>query len=144
ARGPLPTPARYTVAMPPSPWAASSVRSPRIRGGTSRSSAPMTMGRTLPCRARLRVDFAGFMPDSPKARTAPGLHYYDRNPTTAKLATASLRLAGYHVYNGTARRDAVALCKMHRGGDDNSIVALLLAASADPNVSAPVLRELVR
>lgn len=84
------------------------------------------------------------MPDSPKARTAPGILYYDPNPTTAKLATATLRLAGYHVYNATAQRDAVALFKMHGGGGDNSIVALLLDASADPNVSASVLRELVR
>lgn len=84
------------------------------------------------------------MPDSPEARTAPGILYYDPNPTTAKLATASLRLAGYEVYNAASQRDAVALFKQHGAGGDKSIVALLLDASADPTVSAAVLRELVR
>jgi CheY-like chemotaxis protein len=84
------------------------------------------------------------MPDSPEARKAPGILYYDPNPTTAKLATASLRLAGYQVYNATGQKDAVSLFKMHGAGGDNSIVALLLDASADPAVSASVLRELVR
>ncbi|PRP92225.1 hypothetical protein ENSA5_50270 [Enhygromyxa salina] len=84
------------------------------------------------------------MPDSPKARTAPGILYYDPNPTTAKLATASLRLAGYEVYNATGQRDAVTLFKRHGASGDGSIVALLLDASADPTVSASVLRELVR
>jgi CheY-like chemotaxis protein len=84
------------------------------------------------------------MPDSPEARTAPGILYYDPNPTTAKLATASLRLAGYEVYNATGQRDAVTMFKLHGASGDNSIVALLLDASADPSVSAAVLRELVR
>lgn len=84
------------------------------------------------------------MPDTLKARTAPGILYYDPNPTTAKLATASLRLAGYEVYNASAQRDAVTLFKRHGASGDNSIVALLLDASADPTVSASVLRELVR
>jgi CheY-like chemotaxis protein len=84
------------------------------------------------------------MPDTPEARKAPGILYYDPNPTTAKLATASLRLAGYQVFNATGQRDAVTLFKTHGAGGDNSIVALLLDASADPAVSASVLRELVR
>ena len=84
------------------------------------------------------------MPDTPKARTAPGILYYDPNPTTAKLATASLRLAGYEVYNASAQRDAVTLFKRHGAAGDNTVVALLLDASADPTVSASVLRELVR
>lgn len=84
------------------------------------------------------------MPDTPEARTAPGILYYDPNPTTAKLATASLRLAGYEVYNAAGQRDAVALFKRHGAGGDKSIVALLLDASTDPSVSANVLRELVR
>jgi CheY-like chemotaxis protein len=84
------------------------------------------------------------MPDSPKARTAPGILYYDPNPTTAKLATASLRLAGYNVFNAVGQRDAVSMFKVHGASGDNSIVALLLDASADPTVSASVLRELVR
>lgn len=92
----------------------------------------------------MRVDFAGLMPDSPEARTAPGILYYDPNPTTAKLATASLRLAGYEVYNAAAQREAVSLFKLHGASGDNCIVALLLDASADPSVSAAVLRELVR
>ena len=84
------------------------------------------------------------MPDSPEARTAPGILYYDPNPTTAKLATASLRLAGYEVFNAASQRDAVSMFKQHGAGGDKSIVALLLDASADPTVSAAVLRELVR
>jgi CheY-like chemotaxis protein len=84
------------------------------------------------------------MPDTPEARKAPGILYYDPNPTTAKLATASLRLAGYQVFNATGQKDAVTLFKMHGASGDNSIVALLLDASADPAVSASVLRELVR
>jgi CheY-like chemotaxis protein len=84
------------------------------------------------------------MPDTPEARKAPGILYYDPNPTTAKLATASLRLAGYQVFNATGQRDAVTLFKTHGASGDNSIVALLLDASADPAVSASVLRELVR
>jgi CheY-like chemotaxis protein len=84
------------------------------------------------------------MPDSPEARTAPGILYYDPNPTTAKLATASLRLAGYEVFNAASQRDAVSMFKLHGAGGDKSIVALLLDASADPAVSAGVLRELVR
>ena len=84
------------------------------------------------------------MPESPEARTAPGILYYDPNPTTAKLATASLRLAGYEVFNAANQREAVAMFKAHGAGGDDSIVALLLDASADPTVSAAVLRELVR
>ncbi|NVB40456.1 DUF4388 domain-containing protein [Pseudenhygromyxa sp. WMMC2535] len=84
------------------------------------------------------------MPDTPKARKAPGILYYDPNPTTAKLATASLRLAGYEVYNAAGQREAVTMFKRHGAGGDNSIVALLLDASTDPAVSSGVLRELVR
>jgi CheY-like chemotaxis protein len=84
------------------------------------------------------------MPDSPEARTAPGILYYDPNPTTAKLATASLRLAGYEVFSANGQREAVSLFKQHGVQGDKSIVALLLDASTDPTVSASVLRELVR
>lgn len=84
------------------------------------------------------------MPDSPEARTAPGILYYDPNPTTAKLATASLRLAGYEVFSANGQREAVNLFKQHGIQGDRSIVALLLDASTDPTVSASVLRELVR
>ena len=84
------------------------------------------------------------MPDSPEARTAPGILYYDPNPTTAKLATASLRLAGYEVFSANGQREAVSLFKQHGAQGDKSIVALLLDASTDPTVSASVLRELVR
>ena len=84
------------------------------------------------------------MPDSPEARLAPGILYYDPNPTTAKLATAGLRLAGYEVFGASAQGEAVAMFERHGVQGDNSIVALLLDASADPTVSAHVLRELVR
>ncbi len=84
------------------------------------------------------------MSDSPEARSAPGILYYDPNPTTAKLATASLRLAGYEVFSANGQREAVSLFKQHGVQGDKSIVALLLDASTDPSVSASVLRELVR
>lgn len=75
---------------------------------------------------------------------APGILYYDPNPTTAKLATATLRLAGFEVFNAGASDEAVKLCSDHGPAGDSRIVALLLDASADPKVTAAVLRELVQ
>src|SRR5690242_17217527 len=57
---------------------------------------------------------------------APGVLYYDPNPTTAKLATAGLRLAGYDVHNAVNQEQAVELCRLHGPGGDRTIVALLL------------------
>lgn len=84
-------------------------------------------------------------PQSPGSRPAqPGILYYDPNPTTAKLATAGLRLAGFQVFNAHQLQEAVALCKTHGPGGDGSVVALLLDASADPAASAGVLKALVQ
>ena len=72
-----------------------------------------------------------------------GILYFDPNATTAKLATATLRLAGYAVYNVANREDAVHAFQAHGPAGDNSIAALLLDASADPKASAAVLSALV-
>lgn len=77
------------------------------------------------------------------ASAAPGVLYYDPNPTTAKLATAGLRLAGYDVHNAVNQEQAVDLCRAHGPGGDGSIVALLLDTATAPAVSASVLRALV-
>jgi hypothetical protein len=73
----------------------------------------------------------------------PGVLYYDPNPTTAKLATAGLRLAGYEVHNAVNQEQAVELCRAHGPGGDRTIVALLLDTATAPAVSASVLRALV-
>jgi len=84
-------------------------------------------------------------PSSPGSRPAqPGILYYDPNPTTAKLATAGLRLAGFQVFNAHTLQEAVDLCRMHGPGGDRNVVALLLDASADPAASAGVLKALVQ
>lgn len=72
-----------------------------------------------------------------------GILYFDPNATTAKLATATLRLAGYAVFNASTKEEAVELCKAHGPGGDRSVTALLLDASADPKLSASVLAGLV-
>lgn len=81
---------------------------------------------------------------APSGPSQPGILYYDPNTTTAKLATAGLRLAGYQVFNAHTQQDAVELCKRHGPGGDRSIMALLLDAAADPAASASVLRALVQ
>jgi CheY-like chemotaxis protein len=81
--------------------------------------------------------------ESESAETGLGILYFDPNATTAKLATASLRLAGYQVFNATSKDEAVELCKAHGPGGDGVIAALLLDASADPRKSAAVLAGLV-
>jgi CheY-like chemotaxis protein len=82
---------------------------------------------------------------SPGSRPAqPGILYYDPNPTTAKLATAGLRLAGFAVFNAHTQAEAVALCRAHGPGGDEAVVALLLDAAADPAASAGVLKALVQ
>ncbi len=74
----------------------------------------------------------------------PGILYYDPNTTTARLATAGLRLAGYQVFNAHTQLEAVELCKKHGPGGDRSIMALLLDAATDPVASASVLKALVQ
>lgn len=75
---------------------------------------------------------------------ATGILYYDPNTTTAKLATAGLRLAGYQVFNAHSRQEAVELCKTHGPGGDGSIIALLLDAAANPASTASVLKALIK
>ena len=83
-------------------------------------------------------------PSSGSRPAQPGILYYDPNPTTAKLATAGLRLAGFQVFNAHVQAEAVEICKSHGPGGDGSVVALLLDASADPAASASVLKALVQ
>ncbi|MBC8074419.1 MAG: DUF4388 domain-containing protein [Deltaproteobacteria bacterium] len=73
----------------------------------------------------------------------PGVLYFDPNPTTAKLAMAGLRLAGYAVMHAATPEQAVDLCRTHGPAGDRSIVALLLDTATAPAVSAAVLRALV-
>lgn len=75
---------------------------------------------------------------------AGGILYFDPNPTTAKLATAGLQLAGYRVYNAASQEKAVALCRQHGPAGDGTIIALLLDSATAPAVSASVLRALVQ
>ena len=74
----------------------------------------------------------------------PGILYYDPNTTTARLATAGLRLAGFSVFNAYTLAEAVELCKKHGPAGDRSVMALLLDAAVDPNMSAAVLKALVQ
>jgi DNA-binding response OmpR family regulator len=76
--------------------------------------------------------------------TLPGILYYDPNTTTAKLATAGLRLAGFQVFNAHTLADAVDLCKKHGPAGDRAVMALLLDAAVDPAASAAVLKALVQ
>ncbi len=81
---------------------------------------------------------------APSGPSLPGILYYDPNPTTARLATAGLRLAGYQVFNAHTQQEAVDLCKRHGPAGDRSIMALLLDAAADAAASGGVLRALVQ
>jgi CheY-like chemotaxis protein len=83
-------------------------------------------------------------PPPPAPGNEPGILYYDPNPTTAKLATASLVLAGFSVLHAKSKDEAVKLCTAHGPAGDGSIVALLLDAAADARISAAVLRALVQ
>ncbi|MEE9384774.1 MAG: DUF4388 domain-containing protein [Nannocystaceae bacterium] len=74
----------------------------------------------------------------------PGILYYDPNPTTVKLAAATLRVAGYQVFHARTQTEAVTLCGGHGPSGDDTIVALLLDASRDPKMSARVLRALIQ
>lgn len=74
---------------------------------------------------------------------APGILYFDPNPTTAKLATAGMQLAGYRVLHASTQEQAVRLCRAHGPGGDGSVVALLLDTATAPAVSAATLRALV-
>lgn len=75
---------------------------------------------------------------------APGILYFDPNPTTAKLATAGMQLAGYRVLHASTQEQAVRLCRAHGPGGDGSVVALLLDTATSPAVSASTLRALVQ
>ncbi len=75
---------------------------------------------------------------------APGILYFDPNPTTAKLATAGMQLAGYRVLHASTQEQAVRLCRAHGPGGDASVVALLLDTATAPAVAAATLRALVQ
>jgi hypothetical protein len=74
---------------------------------------------------------------------APGILYFDPNPTTAKLATAGMQLAGYRVLHASTQEQAVRMCRAHGPGGDGTVVALLLDTATSPAVSASTLRALV-
>ncbi len=78
------------------------------------------------------------------AEPTVGVLCYDPNPTTAKLATAGLRLAGYEVFNANNEEEAIRLCKLHGPGGDRTVVAILLDASVSPATSASLLRALAQ
>ena len=78
-----------------------------------------------------------------RSTASPGILFYDPSPTTAKLATASLRLAGYRVFYAANRDEAARLCEAHGPAGDAAIVAVVLDASVDARTSAGVLGALV-
>jgi CheY-like chemotaxis protein len=87
------------------------------------------------------------MASDPTARV-PGILYYDPNPTTAKLALATLRLDGYDVFHAASKDEAIALYEAHGVSADGqrrgNLVALLLDASVDARISAAILRAIVQ
>jgi len=83
------------------------------------------------------------MTDS-SARNTPGVLYFDPNPTTARLATAGLRLAGYIVYPASTKSEAVEHCKAHGPSADGTIEVLLLDTASSPALSASVLKALIQ
>lgn len=83
-------------------------------------------------------------PSTPEKAGGPGVLYFDPNPTTARLATAGLRLAGYVVYAAGTQSEAIDLCRRHGPGGDGSIVALLLDTATSPEVTASLLKALVQ
>jgi CheY-like chemotaxis protein len=81
---------------------------------------------------------------SPSSPGAPGILYFDPNPTTAKLATAGMQLAGYRVLHASTQEQAVRSCRAHGPGGDGSVVAILLDTATSPAVAAATLRALVQ
>jgi len=75
---------------------------------------------------------------------APGILYYDPNRSTARIATAGLRLGGFEVYAATEKAEAVELCRAHGREGDGTIAAILLDASVHPKTSASVLKALAQ
>lgn len=78
------------------------------------------------------------------ARNTPGVLYFDPNPTTARLATAGLRLAGYKVYPASTKSEAVEHCTAHGPAADGTIEVLLLDTASSPALSASVLKALIQ
>ena len=76
--------------------------------------------------------------------TAPGVLYFDPNPTTARLATAGLRLAGYQVFTAGSKTEAVEHCQAHGPGGSGTIRVLLLDTASSPALSASVLKALIQ
>lgn len=85
------------------------------------------------------------MVEPPEANPGdPGVLYYDPNPTTARLATAGLRLAGYRVHHTDNEPDAVELCRRHGPAGDTTIAALLLDTASSPSSAASLLKALLQ
>ena len=113
----------------------------QLHGG----GAPMSAGGTQPAIPRAGSpapddDDSGVVHDG----RVPGVLYFDPNPTTARLATAGLRLAGYNVYVVGNQAQAVDTLRRFGPAGAGNIVALLLDTASSPAVSASVLKALVQ
>jgi CheY-like chemotaxis protein len=97
-----------------------------------------------PMHAPSLQDAGGAVPDPAAVPHAPGILYFDPNPTTARLATAGLRLAGYAVFHASGADAAVELARRHGPGGDGTIAALLLDTATAPKISTEVLRALLQ
>ncbi len=124
---------------------------PKGRGGSSRSRLPAIAGTLprpgTPSGARphspaFSSTLAGMA--APASPGAPGLLYYDPNPTTARLATAGLRLAGYQIHVAEDADEAAALTRAHGPQGDGAIRAIVLDASVSPDTSAQILKAIIR
>lgn len=82
--------------------------------------------------------------NSSSGKPAPGVLYFDPNPTTARLATAGLRLAGYQVFTAGSKTEAVEHCQTHGPGGTAAISVLLLDTASSPALSASVLKALIQ
>ncbi|RMG97645.1 MAG: DUF4388 domain-containing protein [Deltaproteobacteria bacterium] len=78
------------------------------------------------------------------APDAPGVLYYDPNPTTTKLAVAGLRLAGYRVFPVEDADEAVETVTRHGPAGEGSLRLVVLDASVSPDASAALLRRIVK
>lgn len=107
---------------------------PRVDCGPRTERTDMTDSKQGPTSA-----------DAPgSSSNAPGVLYFDPNPTTARLATAGLRLAGYVVYAASTKSEAVEHCTAHGPNADGSIQVLLLDTASSPALSASVLKALIQ
>ncbi len=134
----LPAPTHTRIDMPELPSLSGSSRRTKlpVRAAGPQPGIPAHSGGP----AASNEDDAGIPHDG----RVPGVLYFDPNPTTARLATAGLRLAGYLVYVVNTQQQAVEVCRKHGPAGDGSIVALLLDTATSPAMSAAVLKALVQ